>query len=1471
MREQISQYLQKIKQNKHMQHNFWSAVTCCSLLVVLCVFWHLKLTGITLAGDAFCGNQEHVHNEECNTKKIICELAEDDTHTHTEECFEIIQTCDLDEHIHIESCYCDITADIETEDDWVMSFADIQRGSSTAENVVLLAQSQIGCGESELNFEIGSDGVRRGITRYGQWYGAPYGDWSAMFVSFCLYYAGAEDVPTNIGPESMRLEWESQGIYKSAEEYAPQVGNVLFLYKNIENVETEETAANAAAIITGVTDNQVTVIEGDVDGFVAEVIYDIHSDEILGYGLVPEFSEFAVLVETPVVEEPVVPEEQSEVSEPEMFAEIPDEKISIAAAAKFSNSMLTSSDRFVLYTEVEGITYAIDGVGNAVQVYVDDDGKIYTVSDDIDMLLWTFSRYNNNSTAIQNVGSRRYLHPFYNGASDNGITTPGRWGTTVTGSGDGVVLSHSAYVGFNKDENKFFMTRTQGDNVRFLLGRSSACTVWLDGTNGGIMSLGGSDNTSVTAYTDSTLTLPTSWKSPDKYEYVLKGWYDITNNKYYAPGDKVTVTGNMVFYADWKAASYDVGKFNSHTTDTISTNSFIKTRLFDYGALLNVLSERVNVTVNNSSHSETWQLLTSGQNLYNGDNTLNFILRDWDRGNEDISYPQNHNDRNNPTDAGTVYSGLYTEAIRDVFFDPDVILPGKEYLGEADYLFQLCEDPGHSHYGYYYYNSERNAASYNQTDQRFYVYDYLECTRDSLNNGDEGKYSDFLPFNSPYTNTNGKNPTTYSYEGTEGEYVGTTHYMYDSRYNDSNNTTNNIGTNYWFGMSMEIDFYLPNKPGVTVADGDYGNKDVYGADMHFRFTGDDDVWIFVDDKMVLDLGGLHGRETGDINFSTGEVTINGVRNAALSNTLQSITAGEHKLTMYYLERGSSMSNCAIYFNLAPRFSFSIQKEDVLTQEVLNGAQFSVYMDKDCTVPAELWTSKQSHDNDEASTNIFTVVNGAAKMWGMGAGNVYYIKETKPPDNTDYGFPNGLISLTFDKGGNANYNVEVIDDGNGVSPGFLVHGFRIDAETQEAYIVATNAPKWVNETTTVQALKQWKDSLSHANDQVTVYLTVTDQNGTVRRLQEAVLNEENAWSIKWDNLPKYEKDGVTLIQYGVEESYVSGYYSSVEQVTDQFEVVQSQWKNTDSFENNKVYILKNSEGLALSTQRSAEDTGFMWVSEETAKGSQLARWVASVKGNTVRLTNQAGQTLTFYYGNGNPTDFFAFNQHVEDNNRKQYLTYEKTTNGIRLKYNNYFLSRTLNSSQKFQNSTQSSSALLLTPCTEVVSTGSIAIENQGFLISNTPLDQETSMTVTKHWVVPLDMNSSVYEQEQITVRLLANGVDTGRSVTLNLKNGWTAVFRGLPYVDSNGDVITYTVKEVETGGKWFVTYGEVISTGGSPPNYSTEITNTCYTGGPVLPTTGSAARIMYMLCGTSIMLGTLIYSICYRRKLERRVK
>ena len=1477
----------------HIQDGLRQVITILSLLVILGVFWSLKLTGITMAGEAFCGKEEHVHSEEClkgtlicqmeeipahshddtclktlicqqeegsghvhtegvcfekklicqnreeghvhaeeacYEKQWICQLQEREAHAHTEECwqtgesvvcgleetqghthgdacYEWLEYCPLEEHIHDPNCYSNYDADLETSTTWEASLPEFTADASAAEKLIQVARSQLGYTESTLNFTVDEKGNRRGITRYGQWYGNSYADWSAMFASFCLHYAGIEDLPTNAGPEAMRLEWETENLYGAAEDFSPETGYLLFADKD------QNGTADAVAIITAVEDGQIRVIEGDLENTVAETTYAMDDVAILGYGRVhlePELT--------------FIPQEGAKL---------------IGHTENYSQELFADGSHLVIYLEDESGFYAIDGNGDLAEITIAPDGRVYTELETPNLLLWHVTS-GQEGRSIQNLTTGMYL--------PDAATLFGGINTFAAG-----------------DE-------TAGSNINYQYARAVDYNVWLDGTNGNIMAYRGSADYRYTVTGGTAFKLPETWQSPTKYSYVLAGWYDVNNNKYYAPGEEVIINGNTVFYADWKAATYDIGHFNSQVADTVSTNSFITTRMFDYGILMNVLSERASVSFSNNDHTETWSLLSSGNNPYNNTPTMDFILRDWDVDSQDITFPNAHNGRNNPTNAGEVYQGLYTDAIRKAFFDPDLKLPGKQYLGEGDHLFQLCLDPGHEHYGYYYYNSERNAASYNQTDQRFYVYEYLSCTKDSANNTGNGKYADFLPLNSPHANTNGKTVNTYSYAGVEGEYGGTTHYMYDSRYSDNNNSPNNVYTNFWFGMSMEVEFYLPNDVGALVSGG-YGNQDIYGKDMHFRFSGDDDVWIFIDDKLVLDLGGLHGMETGDINFSTGIVTINGVEDTALSNRLKTVKAGERKLTLYYLERGGSMSNCAIYFNLAPRFSFSIQKEDVLTREVLDGAVFSVYTDRECINEAELWPSKEAHDRGDTYTNEFTVKNGVANMWGMGAGNTYYIRETSPPADPDYGFPNGLIKLTFDKTGTANYQVEILNEGAGVSPGFIVHGFRIDEETQQAYIVATNAPKWVTATTSVQVMKEWKDDKDHSGDAVTVYLTAKNSENSYVRIQEAVLNADNEWHAIWENLPKFQKDGVTPVEYAVEEAYTPGYYSSVEKVSgNQFTITGKEWKEANTFENGKVYLLKNTSGQCLSTLQSAADTGYMWVSQDVAKESSLAKWTASVNGNNVRLTNQANQTITFYYGNGSPTDFFAYDQHVEDNNRKQYLRFSKSGSGFTLQYDGYYLSSVLNNSYKFAHTTANNSALIITPVVEQNYGGNIPIKDQGYLVTNTPLKKETSLTVQKYWDYGKLPPETGHEKAYVTVKLLANGKDTGRTVTLTLKNGWNASFRGLPYEDEFGNPIAYTVKETWENTDWIPVYGDVVTHSGDPPNYSTTITNynRWGTAGPELPSTGTSARMMYMLCGSAILLGTLVYGMIIRRKRERRI-
>ena len=1255
MPESTEKLLEQLNITNKNRHNLRQIIPAFSLLVILIVFWSLKLTGIGIAGEAFCGKDEHIHREEC-------------------------VSCTAEEHIHTASCYSNINADLETSDDWEMTLADMVRGPTTKANVVLVAKSQLGYTESELNFQVDANGIRRGITRYGQWYGNPYGDWSAMFVSFCLQYAGATDLPMNAGPESMRLEWNAAGLYKAAGERSAEAGNILFLRK-----DTAIQGANAVAIITGVEDGRITVIEGDLDNAVAEAQYSPDDPAIMGYGLV---------------------------------------------------------------TEADSITVLAEAAPMAVDY-----------------------------------------------------------------------------------------------------------TIWLDGTDGGLAFLTGSPNTAYTVQGGSILKLPAEWTSPSKYSYRLQGWYDISNHRYYPAGGEMEVTGNAVLYADWVAATYDIGQFNAYVADTVSTNEFITTHLFDYNSLFNILSSEAQITVNASSHSETWSTVNSGNVGYLDRETLNFVFIDgapnYRSGN--LAYSNNRQIHNTYPGSGIVTSGIYNTARYHALFDTEDSL-GKKYLGTGDHLFQIMTDPDDEYYGYYYYDSQRNAASYNQSLGRFYVYEYLSAPSDSVGSTNSG----FLPLNSPYANSNGNNTDTYTYNGLNGEYAGVNHFQYASGYSNSDA----VLANFAYGMRTDIRFYLPDDTGAG------GNKDIHGNEMHFHFSGDDDVWVLIDGELVLDIGGIHGVENGDINFTTGEVS---VQDAVVGTA--NISAGEHTMTVLYLERGASSSNCAIYFNLAPRYSLDIQKEDVLTQQLLDGAQFSVYTDAACTIPAELYTSEAAYRQGAAATNTFTVTNGIAHMWGLSPSKTYYIKETGPPTAAGYSLPQGTIQITIEKDGVATYHVEVVDD---PSPGFTVHGVNIDEETNKVYIVVTNAPDTVTDTTTVQVIKKWEDTADHSNDYVQAYLTVTDPDGTVRRIREITLSDENNWMYTWTNLPKYDYDTLTEVQYGIEESYESGYYSTVRKIT-QIEISRTEWAEAASFVNGESYILKHSSGYLSTT--STSDTKLIWVDEATAKESPLATWTATVSGGKVKLTNGAGQTLTFVYSSRSSSRYFyattstsgvqTFTPVDAGTGFRFYATRNNSSTGT--KY--YMASSGPGSNGRISTTTGSSGGLILTPLKKITQTDIQQVEDWAYQITNTPLaaDNETSVSVNKQWVIPEGYDSTLYQEFAVTVRLFANGINTGRSITLTLKNNWQGIFQGLPYKDDNGNVIVYTVDEVWEKEKWSTTYGEMQSTGGSPPTYSVVIINTYHPGGPELPSTGSPARLLYILCGSGIMLGSLAYGIGSRRKRERRMK
>ena len=110
---------------------------------------------------------------------------------------------------------------------------------------------------------------------------------------------------------------------------------------------------------------------------------------------------------------------------------------------------------------------------------------------------------------------------------------------------------------------------------------------------------------------------------------------------------------------------------------------------------------------------------------------------------------------------------------------------------------------------------------------------------------------------------------------------------------------------------------------------------------------------------------------------------------------------------------------------------------------------------------------------------------------------------------------------------------------------------------------------------------------------------------------------------------------------------------------------------------------------------------------------------------------------------------------------------------------------------------------------------------------------------------------------------------GRTVTLSLKNNWTDTFKGLPYKDSNGNVIKYTVEESDFSYDWIPVYEPIQQIGGPTPTYETIITNHYrWTGSVELPSTGGLGYPVYMLVGLVLVTAPFVYAFKLKKKHER---
>lgn len=185
-------------------------------------------------------------------------------------------------------------------------------------------------------------------------------------------------------------------------------------------------------------------------------------------------------------------------------------------------------------------------------------------------------------------------------------------------------------------------------------------------------------------------------------------------------------------------------------------------------------------------------------------------------------------------------------------------------------------------------------------------------------------------------------------------------------------------------------------------------------DMTFEFAGDDDVWVFIDDVLVGDIGGIHSRASLSINFHTGDIKVNDKSDGTLLSKYQAAKKGtsgfdgntfkdgtNHTLKFFYLERGATDSNMELKFNLVTVPESDIIKFDQ-DGKFVQGAEFKLYKtDKDFKTVGELIGSGTT---DEAGHLTLTndVDNGVINFDDLynkdHDNNKYYLlKETFVPE------------------------------------------------------------------------------------------------------------------------------------------------------------------------------------------------------------------------------------------------------------------------------------------------------------------------------------------------------------------------------------------------------------------------------------------------------------------------------------------
>ena len=897
--------VEKVNRNRLWHKRMTSAVCILSLMVVVGVFWWLKLTGITMANEAFCGLDEHAHTEACGTE------------------------CTAEAHTHTAACYSDISADLETSADWEKTLEEVPLTGAWGVDLAAIAESQLGYAESEKNYQVGEDLEKRGYTRYGDWYGNPYGEWSAMFTAFCLHYAGIpkEAAPYNSGAEAIRVQWSDADLLVSPVDMTPGVGDLLFLDEN------DDGAADSVGIVSKAEETTLTVIMGDRNDRVEKATWKSTDAAILSCGSLLRVTEKgATETERKRVDkviERIAALPTSEEVEAQLEALSPEDTAAYKAIAL---------DILTVYAYYEDL-------GPRLYPLVTNRERLYDLE-------WLWGR-DMLATVSPSDTAMVYQVNAYSKAD------------TVIVYGGSVKAKLGAGMGFNYWDAVVVEENASGLYVAQYVTNTEAKENYAASTANGFVLL---------LYQN-----PLNISVGDS---VTVGSFYKTTAAYNANG-----LGTVTF---GKNAQKKPAYNNSSKLDIVpgaDTRELIEVNLFNYGANINT------PYIQNSKYPGFQQdggtRLTLGTSI--GPYDINFgnnITSDLaaslqvNTGLTDFQGITNNGGLINTTTNKTnrPITGAMSPVLVDGFpaLTEDAI--SLRYLFEdGTYATKLNKQSINGLFQYdpltgaYYFNSLDNHAQFNADDDTFVLYDQIISS-----NGVMYPFGNFLPFNDIRTQASHANTTFNAqwchYMSASARYkynigAGDAYKILNNRLDEFINLMNGIATgwgyedalqvyfnanstdyaafdtshldkiyaidydeptDFFFGMDMHMEFIQP-KDGLTGKDGK--------QPMVYEFTGDDDVLVYIDGKLFLDLSGIHRHVGGKIDFVEGKVyyyelqplvgTIGEIAQEPyqvvdfrdiLGNETGLNAKGafedysKHTFDFYYMERGAGSSVCRMNFN-----------------------------------------------------------------------------------------------------------------------------------------------------------------------------------------------------------------------------------------------------------------------------------------------------------------------------------------------------------------------------------------------------------------------------------------------------------------------------------------------------------------------------------------------------------------------------